>query len=238
MKRVDDKNFAPSMSANKVEDVLLEGESVLWRSRPDRRAYIFAACFKMLPIAILWLAVDITLIVFLVLFANVPRKFAAILVPFFAVHLTPVWMWIYNTVKAAIEVKNIEYVFTDRRMIVRKGVIGIDFDYVFYDKIEAINVKVALTDKMFKVGDIYITAVAKAAVLFDQRDPYALSAKLQQIASDMKADINYPNALRPDVNSGYNTEYSAFLKEKDPDESDSGDDQKEKDGKTKRKPSE
>ena len=58
---------------------------------------------------------------------------------------------------------------------------------------------------MLKVGDIYITSNNKAQVLWDIENPYIISNKLQKIVSDIKTDIQYPNALRPETNSGYKT---------------------------------
>ena len=58
-----------------------------------------------------------------------------------------------------------------------------------------------------KVGDVYIKAVDSASVLYDIKNPYQITAKLQKITMDIKTDVYYPNALRPDENPGYNTKY-------------------------------
>ena len=60
---------------------------------------------------------------------------------------------------------------------------------------------------MLHVGDIYINSHAGADVLFDIENPYFISEKLQKIVLDIKADISFPNNLRPENNDGYNTKY-------------------------------
>ena len=62
---------------------------------------------------------------------------------------------------------------------------------------------------MLKVGDIYVRSTNEAVVLADIENPYILGNQLQQIVNDIKTDIHYPNALRPEDNQGYQTKYTA-----------------------------
>ena len=109
-----------------------------------------------------------------------------------------------------------EFVFTDKRIIVRSGVIGIDFKSIFYNEVQSGRVDVNWTDRLFKVGDIYIKANTSEAVLYDIRNPYILGTKLQTVVQDITTDINYPNALRPDSNPGYKTKYTNSPFDNDP----------------------
>ena len=219
---IDEKYFQESqMQANAVEDILVDGENVLWRDKPDKKAHIAAAIVKSLPFTIIWILFDFGFIIGISIGMSmkaIPIALLGFIIPFFAVHLTPVWMWIAGIIKAAAELKNMEYVFTDKRVIVRSGVIGIDFKSLYYNEVESVNVKVGWTDKIFKVGDIYINAKSSAAVLYDLHNPYNLGSKLQQVVQDITTDINYPNALRPDQNPGYKTKYtnSPFDRDRDP----------------------
>lgn len=198
--QIDEKYFEQSNTENTLESVLGADEKILFRSKPNKRSYILAAVLKMLPIAVVWLCFDSAFLALIgvgIRGGEVPVKLLGFIVPFFVIHLTPVWIWLSKIVKSAVEIKNIEYAFTDKRIIVRSGVIGIDFKFFYYDKIESVVAKVGLVDKICKVGDIYITAAGTAGVIFDQQDPYGLATKLQKIANDARADLYYPNALRP-----------------------------------------
>lgn len=105
------------------------------------------------------------------------------------------------------QTKNIEYIFTDRRIIIKSGLIGIDVNNIFYADIQSVNLKVGLVDKLLHVGDIYISGSAQAQVLWDIENPYDVTSRLQKIVNDIKTDIYFPNALRPDTNSGFDTQY-------------------------------
>lgn len=209
--KIDEKYFVDSdIQNNDIDDVLMKDEKVLWRGKPNPKSYVWAAVVKMLPIAILWLGVDGFFIFFisrLMIRGQMPLGFLGFIIPFFLLHLTPVWIWLFNVLKARREVKNLEYAVTDRRVIIRSGIIGIDFKFVNYTEIDSVNIKVGLIDKIFKVGDIYINSSVNSAVLWDVPNPYKIGRALQKVTTDIKSDMNYPNALRPDSNPGYKTGY-------------------------------
>lgn len=210
--KVDERYFRQSSEqADSIDVLLASDEKVLWKDKPDSKSYIMSSVLKMLPIALIWMVIDIVFIAVISLEmkrGRIPVSFLGFIIPFFIVHLAPVWKWISNIVKAVLELKNIEYAATDRRLILRSGVIGVDFKFLNYSEIESINVKVGLTDKLFKVGDIYINSSSSAAVLYDIDRPYEIGSKLQQIVLDIKADINYPNAMRSEDNPGYRSEHT------------------------------
>lgn len=211
--RIDEKYFkvTDGTAVTAIDDQLLDGESVLWRAKPNRRAYILAAVVKMMPIALLWLAFDTAFIVMLSIGmsgGNFPKWILAFLIPFFLFHLMPVWMWIGNVVKAVTELKNVEYAFTDRRIVARSGVIGVDFKYIAYEEVDSVNAKVGVIDKLCRVGDLYISAKGQSVVLYDIENPYLIAAKLQKIVADIKSDMQFPNAYRPSENKGYDSAYT------------------------------
>ena len=194
------------------ESVLMPEENILYKTKPNKKSYILSSVFKMLPFALLWLVIDsffIAMIIYGMINGNIPISTLAFIIPFFLIHLMPVWIWIRNIIKSSLEIKNIEYAITSHRIIIKSGIIGIDFKFLTYPEIENINVKVSLIDKLCKVGDIYINASTNSAVLYDLKNPYNLSQKLQQVVVDIKADVNYPNAFRPNENNGYHTIYDS-----------------------------
>lgn len=221
MAKYDESYFNFDKDENITIDSLVgEDETILWRGKPNKTAFVMASVIKMLPIAVLWLAVDGTMIGFMIKFmGSLPVGAIIGICAFFLIHLAPVWIWIYNVVTASRRHKNIEYAFTNKRIIIRSGLIGIDIGNIYYSDIQSVNVRVGLIDKMLKVGDIYIkSALTSQAgstshslgsyVLWDLPNPHALGNRLQKIALDIKTDINYPNALRPEENPGFNTKYA------------------------------
>ena len=197
------------MKQNSVEDILSKDEKILQRLKPNKRVLLLESVFKGLPVVLLWVAFDTFFIVMMIVtgaFKENPGLIPAV-IAFFALHLLPLWLYILNIIKTMAGAKNIEYVFTDKRIIIRSGVIGIDFKNIYYTDVQGINCKVGIFDRMFKVGDLYIKALNQSAVLMNIETPYFYLQKLQKITLDIKTDIQYPNDLRPKENHGYNTEY-------------------------------
>lgn len=197
------------MKQNSIEDILSDGEKILQRLKPNKKVLLLESIFKGLPFVLLWVAFDAFFIIMMIktnAFKEQPGLIAFVIV-FFALHLLPLWLYIANIVKNVVGAKNIEYVFTTKRIIIRSGVIGIDFKNIYYTDVEGINCKVGIFDRMFKVGDLYIKAFNQSAVLMNITTPYFFLEKLQKITLDIKTDIQYPNDLRPKENHGYNTEY-------------------------------
>ena len=192
-----------------IENILAEDEQILWRGKPKRSAFILNRILTMFPFALLWLAFDTGFIVMLCLMGGQMPTAAVIgLCVFFAFHLLPVWIWISHVVTANRQHKNLEYAFTNKRIIIRSGIIGIDFKNIFYADISSVNLKVGLVDRLCKVGDIYIKSHDGAAVLYDLENCYFIVNKLQGITVDLKMDAVFPNDLRPEENAGYRTKYT------------------------------
>ena len=209
MKTINENYFKNTKtdSPTEIDNIIGEGESILWRGKPKKSAYILGSFFKMFPIALIWLLFDGFFIFALCQTGeNIPPLAIIFLIVFFAFHLIPVWMWLSKVIVASREYKNLDYAFTNKRIIIRSGIIGIDFQNIYYSEIQSVNLKVGLLDKILKVGDIYIKSSSAAKVLFDLKDPYFLTQKLQEIVIDIKTDIQFPNDLRPTENHGYKTQ--------------------------------
>ena len=210
--QIDERYFYDNaMQKNSIDDVVDDSEKVLWRGRPNAKSYVLAAMLKMMPIALVWLIFDGAFIFFIsrgMASGDIPLALLGFIVPFFLLHLTPVWLWIGKTVRAVREVRNLEYAITDKRIIIRSGVVGIDFKFINYTEIDSVNVKVGIIDRIFRVGDIYINSSVNSGVLWDVENPYNIGNALQKVTLDIKSDIHYPNDMRPSTNHGYQSDYT------------------------------
>lgn len=207
MSRINESYFKKenNMNSNTIEDIIDKDESILLRLKPNKKVFVLSSVLRLLPIALIWAAIDVFFIIQIA--SDLSAKDLLFIIPFFALHLFPVWRWIAGIVKAYAGHKNIEYVFTDKRILIRSGIIGIDFKSMFYSEIESVSARVGLLERIFKVGDIYILSTSQRAVLQDISNPYFILNRLKKITLDIKTDIYYPNDLRPDENHGYNTKY-------------------------------
>ena len=213
MKRIDENYFIKSNDVDynpTIQSVLEADETILWSSKPKRSSFMLSSFFKFFFVALIWGLFDGFAIAMIAI--NIPNLqwwLIMILVIFFSLHLIPVWIWIASMITASKRQKREEYAFTDRRIIIKSGLISSNIQSVFYNSITSINLKIGLIERICKVGDIYITAGNVKAIMEDICDPYFIYSKLQKIANDIKNDILYPNALRPDENPGYKTSYNA-----------------------------
>ena len=211
MGNIDENYFKmPTVKQNQsIDEIIGEGETLLLKVKPKKSAYIFNSIIKILPLSIVWLIIDAGFISSLAITAAVPKTFWAFIIPFFAIHMLPVWIGIVTIINASKSWKNLEYAFTERRIILRSGVIGINIVNIYYADIKGVNLKIGFYDRMFKVGDIYISSAGKSQVLYDLENPYFILERVQKLVLDLKTDVYFPNDLRPESNSGYNTKYNS-----------------------------
>lgn len=212
MAKLDENYFKIDPSGRdlkNIEDVIGSDEQILWRGKPKKRAYLINAFTKMLPIALIWLIFDGGFIGLMIgTMDEIPTPMKIFMAVFFLFHLAPVWIWLSHVLTANRQHENLEYAFTQKRIIIKSGIIGIDFKNIYYSEIDSVNLRVGLVDRIEKVGDIYIKSIGGANVLYDLENPYTLTEKLQKIVVDIKTDIQFPNNLRPAENDGYNTKYT------------------------------
>ena len=209
MGNIDENYFKmPSVKHNNsIEEIIGEGEKLLLKIKPKKSAYLFNSIVKFLPMGIIWLLLDGGFLVGMGITNAIPKQFWLFIVPFFAIHMIPVWVCIVNIINACRSWRNLEYAFTERRVIIRSGVIGINIANVYYADIRGVNLKVGFFDRMFKVGDIYISSGKESQVLYDLENPYFILNRIQKIVIDLKTDVYFPNELRPENNSGFKTQY-------------------------------
>ncbi len=211
MAKYNEKNFNQDKPNTYSIDTLIgKNEEILLRTKPNKNAFIVSQILHMLPFALLWIFFDGFMIYMMVandIFSHIPTFAIIFIVIFFLLHLMPFWFWLANTLTAWAQYKNIEYVLTSKRIIIKSGII-VDIKNIYYTEVESVNVKVGIVDNMFKVGDIYIKCKQSTAFIMDIKQPYVVLNKIQEIVNDIKTDMIYPNALRPQINEGYNTKYT------------------------------
>jgi membrane protein YdbS with pleckstrin-like domain len=210
MAKLDENYFKTNSSdIQTIEEMVGPDEQILWRGKPKKRAYLINAFTKMLPIALIWLIFDGGFIGLMIgTMDEIPAPVKIFMAVFFLFHLAPVWIWLSHVLTANRQHENLEYAFTNKRIIIKSGIIGIDFKNIYYSEIDSVNLRVGLVDRIEKVGDIYIKSIGGANVLYDLENPYSLTEKLQKIVVDIKTDIQFPNNLRPAENDGYSTKYT------------------------------
>ncbi len=183
-------------------------ETVLWRGKPKKSAFIMNKAAVMFLPALIWLLFDGTFIVMMFATDEMPKEMLWFIIPFFAIHLMPVWIWLANILTAKKKWDNTEYLITDHRIFIQSGFIGMDYQTLSYKDIQKVNLKVGILDRLLKVGDIHFaTRDGDSLAILDVEEAVTLYPRIQKTVMDIQADIEYPNAFRPTENPGYTTQY-------------------------------
>jgi membrane protein YdbS with pleckstrin-like domain len=191
---------------------LAAGETILWRGKPKKGPFIASRSLTMLPIAVIWLILDMSFITS----AFRGGEMLMFLIPFFALHLMPVWIWLGSTITAGKRWKNTMYYVTNRRIIIQSGFLAVNEKSVFYKDIRNAQLQIGIFDKFAGTGSIVLDdgyydyrnkRNHPGTKLENLEDAQSAYSRIQQTILDIQTDIEYPNAYRPEHNPGYQTDY-------------------------------
>lgn len=196
---------------------LMEGEEVIWKGKPRKGAFITGQASQGLAITILWLCFDTIFIIAMISSGQSIDSYILFLIPFFAFHLMPVWIWIKNTITAGKRWENTLYCVTDKRILISDGFFAQNYHTIYYKDIRGVNLHIGFQDKLFKTGDVIfdmdMPVDKKKAIrggFFDIDDYEKVYKIVQKTIVDIQTDMEYPNAYRPDINPGYGTKYDLW----------------------------
>jgi membrane protein YdbS with pleckstrin-like domain len=208
---------AETLYGSRFTEILDPDEELLWTGKPNFWVFMFP--YFVLLAAVLVLAVVSSVIFYSdihhhhvppLLFEYLKGKFFLSAVPAsLGIGLTA-WRWL--------SYPNVFYAYSNRRAIIRSGVWGIDFKTIGYDRIQNSSVQVSPLEKMLGVGTILLFTGEIETVYQGQIqskkdkfvgivDPYERFRRFKTVMTDVATDMNYPNALRPEINPGYKTKY-------------------------------
>ena len=199
-----------------LKKLIGEGEKIFYEGKPSKKCFIFESIFNpMMPFAILWGLIDSTFIG-ATLFAGSGEGggFLLFIIPFFLLHLMPVWLYLGGVVLSFRRYRNTYYIVTDKGIYISGGAFTKTFNQKPFAELSHVDLHRGIFDQIFNVGDVITTSsnftvdsrTAALAInsIENYVEVYNIVKKLQQ---DIYTDVMYPNDKRPAENHGYNTEY-------------------------------
>ncbi len=158
---------------------LMPEEKLIWKGKPKKLARILNSLFsKMFPFAMLWLCFD-GFFIATIAGAGAIDEMLGFIVPFFAIHLMPVWIWLFGVIKAVAKAGYNTYAITDKRILIKSD--NVLFNSVYFEDIVNVGSNRSFADKISGVGDIYIELfnVGKETILdiADYREVYDIIQK-------------------------------------------------------------
>jgi len=150
-------------------ELILEGERIVWVGRSAFKPFILKnlagliipVVFLLIPIPLIGVLygppyVNLFILLFLLLW------YCAVGFSLFNFSVYPILLW-----------RNLYYVLTDRRIIVRKGVIGIDYDILDLEYVQQVNLERGIWDRVYGTGTIVVQAIGvKPIEMHSIPDPF------------------------------------------------------------------
>ncbi|MBQ7241022.1 MAG: PH domain-containing protein [Bacilli bacterium] len=143
----------------KMKLLMKDYETILYEGKPNTLCSVLEIIFNpLLPISIIWGFID-SLFIKTILNNNFYDDTTAIfLVIFFAVHLMPVWMYIFGILSGIYKYIKTYYIVTNETAYIsngdsKKGIITIPFK-----EMAIVETHEGLFDKMLGVGDVEISS--------------------------------------------------------------------------------
>ncbi len=187
-----------------------DDENILWTGKPEFVPFVLNGLGAFTGAVIFFLIGYFTV-------QNMGKGFEGQINFYYIFSALPLLFVTLNFLKRIFSYTNTSYAYTSKRIMIRTGFIGIDIKSIDYDKVSDIEVTVNVLEKIFSAGSIRFfsgrteTNDGTTAKLYDKweaiSDPYGVFKRVKQVSADIKTDYNYPNALRPDTNPGYHTQY-------------------------------
>ena len=193
---------------------IIKDEKIMWEGKPDKKTFLFEAIFNpLMPFALLWAFIDFG-ILGVNLFVSEDKSMLYFLVPFFILHLMPVWLYLGGVLLSSFKYKNTYYIVTDKGVYASSGIINKKIQNKPFAELSHVDLHRGFFDQRFGVGDIICTSntqtvgnnadIVNISSIREYPEVYNLIQKLQQ---DIYSDMMYPNDQRPSENHGYKTEY-------------------------------
>lgn len=212
-----------------IDKILDTNEQVFWEGKPKFWPYFLTGAISIFLFGLMWIGFLIPFIAvnFIpgsgsaeapIFKNNFFLAWNLFLTPFLLIGL---WMLVGMPLYKWLVYKRLYYAITNKRVIIQKGVIGRDFEYIDFDQITNAEVRVGFWDKVLKQnsGSILISSagsftltlqphhVPKPYTIQNVDSPYDVFKFFKKVSHDVKTDIEYPNKLRPSENPGYQSNY-------------------------------
>lgn len=131
-------------SHTEFDDILDDDERIMWVERPQFAPYFLTE-----------LSSGLGILLVLYIFTNVSNLniFNALTWDSWFV-IIPIGGFVWNFSRRMLSYSNSYYAYTDKRVMIRSGIQGTDYQVIEYEKISIMNVKANIIERLFGVGTI------------------------------------------------------------------------------------
>ena len=143
----------------KIENIMLSDERIQWRGVPNEECYIKSHFYVFLPFVIGWWI--ISLVFYLLAKYTFFSQFEDLIIGVLTLMLilwclVPVVMFVYKLINKKLELRNTEYVVTNRRILIKHGIFYVKVISIYYEEVDFVKVKYGIGDKKYDVSNVVI----------------------------------------------------------------------------------
>ncbi len=200
-----------------IHNVLYDKEEILWEGKPEKAPYMVGAFFSSIPLFLFGIPFAAIPLFMHVMSNGSPMSWMIFVMPHFWVGLG---LMFGPIISAVLSYPRINYAITNRRVMIESGVFNYNIKTIDNDQISNATVNVSIVDGWYggTTGTIMLSeglanimyvrtasAMSRLDCLLHIKDPYTVFKFFGKLEVDTKTDMQYPNALRPSSNPGYQT---------------------------------
>ena len=144
-----------------LESQIGPNEHILWSGTKNKKVSVMEAIFNpMLPFAAIWGLFDFGFIFMATGASNYGsssgKSGLGFLVPFFLLHLMPVWLYIGGVLTSAARAKNTCYCVTDQAVYIQHGIFNTTTERITYQQVISVGIHQSFFDKRALTGDVVL----------------------------------------------------------------------------------
>lgn len=146
-----------------LESQVGPGERILWSGTKDKKVSVMEAIFNpLLPIAAVWGLIDFGFIFMTAKAANsemssgLGKGVLGFIIPFFLIHLMPVWLYLGGVLSSAARAKNTAYCVTDQAVYIQQGIFNTSTERITYPQVISVGTQQSFFDKRAYTGDVVL----------------------------------------------------------------------------------
>ena len=171
-----------------LRNIFNVGERILWIDKPVRKVFLIQSSITLFLTGFMIVFSLPFLMVLSQAFTIIPYGSKIFLLIFFIIWFgLALLLGLGPFVRNWIAWENSFYVVTDRRIIVRDGAIGVDYDILNLDLIKQVNVNIGFWDVKYGTGTITVHAIGvKPLTLYAVRNPMKVREIIEKAVEEAR----------------------------------------------------
>ncbi|MBP5433538.1 PH domain-containing protein [Ruminococcus sp.] len=171
-----------------LESQVGPNEHIIWSGTKNKKVSVMESIFNpLLPFAALWAIFDFGIIFMSSANSNshsstgIGKSMMGFLIPFFLLHLMPVWLYLGGVLTSAVRAKNTCYCVTDQAVYIQHGVFNTTTERITYQQVISVGTQQSFFDKRAYTGDV-VLKLDEIVYSGKHRTPHQRNVKIENIA--------------------------------------------------------